>query len=457
MNTANLTYSYISKLLYKENDKGYIAVFRKGFSGTVYTKTYRKSSLNKGLDEYFENSYTTELYQSMNTFITRERTIDSLRYLNALYIDLDFYKLKMRKESVLFFLENDFYNSVIPVPSIVVDSGRGLYLIWLIEQVPSQALTLWNAMQNYLYNALKEFGADRAALDAARVLRVVGSYNMKSNSDVKVVEFNDVRYRLRDLKDEFLPKVKPKKKTEKKPQKGKRIYIFNEYTLYKTRVEDLLKLAELRDYDFRDIHRREIFLFILRYYATLIYDEDEAEKLTFEINEKSPYPLSPGEIRSTFSRYIGKYKWKNETLIDLFEISQAEMKFMKSIISKEVKCEKNNEKRKEKRRNSEGLTQREAAKKEKLLLIVQGLMDGKNTKEISEEYDISIRLVQKYRKELTEDKELFIKLKEEIINSNKEVKIEDPEEVNEMGYEVELTYKEIQDMFRIPMFADVGS
>lgn len=421
------TYSDMADLLYKGNDNGYIAVFRKGLK-RVYTHTYRKEayikgkykieSLEEGLNGYFSNGYSTDLYQSMNTFISRERTIQSLRYLNALYIDIDCYKVNMRKESVLYFLENDCYNSVIPEPSLVVDSGRGLYLIWLLEQVPSQALTLWNVMQNYLYNALKEFGADRSALDASRVLRVIGSYNTKSESFVKVVDFNNIRYALKDLKAEYLPKIKPKKvknKNEKsisQTQKSKKIYYFNDFSLYKTRLEDLLKLAELREYDLSG--RREIFLFIIRYYATLVYDEDEAEKLVFELNEKFQNPLPVNEIKSTYSNYINKYKYKNSTLIDLFDITQKEMQFMSSIISKEYKLDKYNHFRKEKRRNEEGLTQREVKKKEKLLNIVKGMLNGQTTKEISEEYNISLRIVQKYKKELNDNEELYELLRNEI-------------------------------------------
>jgi len=434
-----MTYSDITSSLYKDNDKGFVAVFRKGFNG-VYTRSYRKEFLDKGLKGYFDKDYTTELYCSMNTFVIPDRTIDSLRYLNALYIDIDCYKLNMRKESVLFFLENDFYNTIIPEPSIVVDSGRGLYLIWLIEQVPSKALSLWNAMQYYLYNALKEFGADRAALDAARVLRVIGSYNMKSNTDVKVIEFNNIRYRLKDLKEEYLPKIEKKEKKEKKEFKGKIVRFFNIYSLYKARINDLLKLAELREYDLYG--RREMFLFIYRYYATLVEGEDEAERLTFELNEKLARPISLGEVRSTNSNYIGKYKYKNQTLVDIFEVSNEEMKYMSSLISKEFKYEKNNKKRKANRRNEEGLTKRESQKREKMLLILKGLDEGKNNKEISEEYSISIRVVQKYRKELKENDDLRNEL-QKLLRSADDKEIENDNSYSEFDYDYNEIIEEI--------------
>lgn len=445
-----LTYTDFNNLLFKDNDKGFINVFRKGFKG-IYSRSYKKENLSEGLQGYFDGDYITDLYCTLNTFITPDRRIETLRYMNALYIDIDCYKLNMRKESVLFFLENDFYNSVIPVPSLIVDSGRGLYLIWLLERVPSQAINLWKAMQYYLYNALKEFGADRAALDAARVLRVIGSYNMKSDSVVKVIEYNNMRYSLKELKNEYLPEIKTNKDKEdkKKSKKGKLVHIFNIFALYKSRMVDLLKLAELRNYNFEN--RRELFLFLLRYYVTLAEGEDEAEKLIFEINEKFVNPLPLNEIKSTFSNYIGKYKYRNETIVELLEVSKEEMLHMTSLVSKEFKYEKNNARRRELRRNSDGLTTRELSKKEKFIKIVRGIEDNKNTKEISEEYNLSIRIVQKYKKELLENQELYSKLKEEIniINTISDAERQDQAVNSDYEYNTDynINYKEIDEMF----------
>lgn len=413
----SFSYTDFNTLLYKKDDKGFIAVFRKGFKGSVYTRCFKESTLDVGLKDYFDNSYDTDLYCTLNTFIKPERTMDSLRYLNALYVDIDCYKFNLRKESVLFFLENDYFNHSIPVPSLIVDSGRGLYLIWLIESVPSKAFTLWKAMQDYLYNQLKDFGADRGALDAARVLRVIGSYNTKSNSNVSVIEYNDVRYSLKYLKDEYLPKVEKKSK-EKKEWKGKRVFLYNEFSLYKARLNDLHKLVELRNFDVEG--KREIILFLYRYYATLCEGEEEAEKLTEEFNSKFLKPLSANELRSTKSNYIGKYNYKNSTLVDLLEITDYEMKSMTTIISKDEKYDRNNQKRRAKRRNSEGLTKREQQKREKLINVLRGILNNKTNKEIADELNISLRMVQVYKKELNENIELMNEITE-IINkkSNK--------------------------------------
>ncbi|WEV16725.1 hypothetical protein [Clostridium perfringens] len=43
-------------------------------------------------------------------------------------------------------LEKNYFNQSIPIPNYVIDSGRGMYLIWIINAVPSKALPLWKAV-----------------------------------------------------------------------------------------------------------------------------------------------------------------------------------------------------------------------------------------------------------------------------------------------------------------------
>ena len=51
-----------------------------------------------------------------------------------------------------------------------------------------------------------------------------------------------------------------------------------------------------------------------------------ALELTYEFNNKFIKPLSLSEVRSsTKSNYIGKYNYKNSTLVELLDISKDEM------------------------------------------------------------------------------------------------------------------------------------
>lgn len=208
----------------------------------------------------------------------------------------------------------------------------------MINKVPSKALPLWKAVQEYLYNQLKEFGADRQALDATRILRVPGSINSKSKTVVSIIDEYDYIYDLREIQREYLPELKP---TEKKKGRPKKInYIYRERSLYYARIQDITKLCELREYDLRG--HREIILFLYRYYlCSFTEDVQKALGDVLELNSMFIYPLKENEVikatRSAEKCYLDKnkeYKYKNDTLIEILEITEYEETKMSTIISK---------------------------------------------------------------------------------------------------------------------------
>ena len=191
-----------------------------------------------------QNFKKDNVYISLNTFYSTFRRIEFLKELKAQFIDLDVYKTKFTKNQILMNLDNNYFNKSIPRPNIIIDSGRGLYLIWIINSVPSKALPLWKAVEEYLYSVLKPFGADRKALDPTRVLRVPGSFNTKSNTKVEIIEEYDYIYDLREIQSEFLPEL-DEKKPKKRGRPSKTVFIHRERSLYYARIQDIIKLCEL--------------------------------------------------------------------------------------------------------------------------------------------------------------------------------------------------------------------
>ena len=199
-------------------------------------------------------------------------------------------------------------------------------------------MPLWKAIEEYLYNQLKEFGADRQALDATRILRVPGSINSKSKTVVSIIDEYDYIYDLREIQKEFLPELKPKEKRKGRPKKIN--YVYRERSLYYARIHDITKLCELREYDLRG--HREIILFLYRYYlCSFTEDTKKALEDVLELNSMFISPLKENEViratRSAEKCYLDKnkeYKYKNETLIDLLEITEYEETQMSTIISK---------------------------------------------------------------------------------------------------------------------------
>ena len=307
------------------------------------------------------------------------------------------------------YIDNVHSNSKGWITRSVIDSGRGMYLIWLINKVPSQALALWKAIQEYLYNQLKCFGADRQALDATRILRVPGSINSKSKTVVNILDEYKYVYDLREIQNEFLPELKPYEKKKGRPSKIN--YIYRERSLYYGRIQDIIKLCELREYDLKG--HRELILFLYRYYlCSFTEDIQKALEDVLELNSMFKQALSEREViratRSAERCYLDKnkqYKYKNETLIELLEITEEEQKDMTIIISKkEYKRRENIRGKKnyqEKLKSQGKLSKREEIKKRQKK-IKDLLAKGLKRKNICEKLSISIKT---YKRDIQSIKE----------------------------------------------------
>lgn len=313
------------------NSKGWITrsvIDKKGYNQWHYRYVELKGTDLTGKD----------IYISQSTFYKPCRRIENIKELKNLFIDLDYYKIDKTREQVIMDLEENYFNQKVPIPNYVIDSGRGMYLIWLINSVPYKALPLWKAIQDQFYKELKNLGADRQALDATRILRIPGSINSKSNTLVSILDEFDYIYDLREIKNEYLPELKPHEKKKGRPKKIE--FIFRERSLYFGRIQDIIKLCELREYDLKG--HREIILFLYRYYlCSFTEDVEKALEDALELNNEFRQPLKEREVvRATKSAercYLDKnkeYRYKNDTLIELLEITEEEQKHMKIIISK---------------------------------------------------------------------------------------------------------------------------
>ena len=384
------------------NSKGWIT--RSCIDENGYSQWHYKYLELKETDLTGENIYIT-----LNTFYKPCRRLECIKELNFVYIDLDYYKTKYTKEQVIMNLESNYFNKIIPATNYIIDSGRGLALLWSINKVPSQALPLWKAIEEYLYNQLKEFGADRQALDATRVLRVPGSINSKSKTVVSIIDEYDYIYDLREIQKEYLPELKPKEKKKGRPKKVN--YVYRERSLYFARIQDITKLCELREYDLRG--HREIILFLYRYYlCSFTEDVQKALGDVLELNGMFTYPLKENEViratRSAEKCYLDKnkeYKYKNDTLIELLEITEIEETYMTTIISKNEYKRRHRER--EKNRYLEKLkADGKISEKEKLsqrrVKIKDLLAEGLEQKDICLQLNISKRTYIRDRQYLKE-------------------------------------------------------
>ena len=330
---------------------GYITLAKK-VNGRFIQRSYKPEQLAEHLSEYMGE----DVYFSQNTFYKPQRRIENIRQLRNLYVDLDCYNLGLTPEWVVGKLELEYFRHTVPEPNLIIYSGRGLVLVWLLEYAPYKALPLWSAIQSYLLEQLQDVGGDPKALDAARVFRVAGSTNSKNGERVHVEYRHDFRYTLRDIQFDYLPDLTPKPKNEPKKagRKKKIVYLFNVRSLNFARIRDITKLVELRDYDIDGY--REVILFLYRYWmCCFCNDTEEAYRQTKELNDTFLHPIPERELkRATKSAekayharsnkeaneeakkrgYPGAgYNISNAKLIKWLDITQDEIVHMSTIIN----------------------------------------------------------------------------------------------------------------------------
>lgn len=346
---------------------GYITIAKKDSrTGRFAQYYYKPGELATHLTEVMGE----DVFFSQNTFYRKARRIETIRQLRSLYVDLDFYIFNYDPQWILGKLELEFYRQSIPEPNMIIFSGQGIVLIWMIEPVPYMALPLWQAVQNYLIQQLKPLGGDPKAADAARVFRLAGSTSSKNGNDVHAEYRHNYRYSLRDIQHEYLPELTPKQ--AKKPgRKKKVVHLFNIYSLHNARLRDLAKLVELRQGDVEG--KREIILFLYRYWSCCFTGDPQAAlQQTLEFNETFLKPLTQKEaVKATVSAqkawasksnkeandrakamgYPGAgYRISNAKLIEWLDITPEEQKHLRTIIGPK---EKNRRKREEYQNNPE--------------------------------------------------------------------------------------------------------
>jgi hypothetical protein len=417
-------------LFHHHGASGWITIAKKDQNGTWRQYHYRPEELATELSKWLGE----DVYFSQNTFYKPQRRIENIRQLRALYVDVDCHLLNYDPDWVVGKLDLEvFQDHILPNPNIIIFSGRGLVCIWLLEPVPYQALPLWKAVQNYFCEQLNYVGADKKSLDPTRVFRIDGTINSKNKKEVVVEYRHDYRYVLRDLQYEYLPEL-ASNRPPKRGRKPKIVHLHNVRTLHYARLLDLVKLAELRDYDLKGY--RELFCFLYRYWSCCFTDDPEqALQQVLEFNSEFKEPLSVHEaIRATRSAekawraksdakaneeaikkgYPGAgYNLKNSTIIRWFDITPEEQRHLQTIIDGNEKLRRKRErdkKRMDEVRREQGAKTREEyleeqkEKTEDRVWQLQKAMErhpNATNKQLAEMLQVSVRRIQQLKKMIT--------------------------------------------------------
>jgi len=125
-----------------------------------------------------------------------KRSRERLRWLNALWVDLDQHGgAQLAFPDLLDLFELTRERAGLPPPSIVVSSGRGLWGIWRLHgdkngsepvRATPDGLAVWERVESAL---VEVFRGDPTCKDSARVMRIPDSWNTNASQDRGQVMF----------------------------------------------------------------------------------------------------------------------------------------------------------------------------------------------------------------------------------------------------------------------------
>lgn len=326
----------------------------------VFKKRYSTTSKNavNHIHEWLGN----DCYISLNTFKDFKRKSDNVLRLNALYTDLDCYKIGIDPNEARFQIDKMIANEEIPIPSAIVYSGRGLQLIWLLEFMNGtfNYKKLWEKMQESIYDRFQSLNADSSAKLMSQIYRIPGSINSKNGTIVRVEYLKQKRYSITELKEFLLEELPPnwKEETEKKyvqrlemskkrKEKRKNDTVIKTkltpLTLAKARLIDLEMLLRIRA---GNVHRKRFIFYYANIAAETAMDKSIIKHKLERVNQQFNKALSNGVLNSSVNSISNKYKFTNKHVIDNLEITMEEQEVMTTLIGR-------NEKKRRKRQANE--------------------------------------------------------------------------------------------------------
>lgn len=322
------------------------------------------------------------------------RSVETVQVLTGCWVDLDYYRVpELAGLDAL-----DVWERIqrghpwLPDPSLLIHSGRGAYLVWLFDDrvhTSSKQKARWGFAMRMLTELLRSYGADPQAIDAARILRVVGSTNTKTGELVTLatdyvgrrVNFGWFTGLVLD-NTQGLPSrhvVNLPKRTEggqskpvKRGMSAKADY--RAFILHTRRLDDYARLVRLRggrltDHrkrlaywvacslawtcDSLEVAKREMLAFILEHFADPDRYRVQAVANVLELmTQTNVVKLWKGEQTSW------RHRARNQTIIDRLEITADEQAGLTELVSRDQKRERQkgaDRTRKEAKRRQQGM------------------------------------------------------------------------------------------------------
>lgn len=371
-----------------------------------------------------------DVYISQNRFFGR-RLIANLAQADALFTDLDYYRVPALSGkdplSVYHLALEALEDATVVCPDLGIATGRGVAMLWLHSPIPRSALPRWNACQKHLYEILKPLGADSKALDAARVLRVIGTINSTSNTLVRSFNAHSGAYWDFDtLASEILPKTRAEVKSlaiERSKRAGaapkRPPQQFTPATLWEGRLTELQALRRHRHQTGQlPPGQRDAWLFLAAVAISWIappatlrreiyglaeafagWRESETRSRMQSVISRAMKAAKGEKVEWNGQQIDARYHFRDETIVEWLNITEDEMRLLRfrHLVTNAIAAERHRQKAREhdtKKRRSAGLMtraeyQHQAAERQEKATVLRA--SGMTWQEVGLELGITAR------------------------------------------------------------------
>lgn len=293
----------------------------------------------------------TNVYLSLNRFSSQSRKTNKCTALTSCYVDVDCYKNSSSAHAgdlqlVLFRCAGLLFQAGVPLPSLIMFTGRGLAFVWLICPAPPTQLAVWNRVQAGLTQVLRPLGSDSVSKDASHVFRLIGTTNGKSGNTVQAYALDRAeRWPLERLAAVFPageePTVPCGRVLSPDVVTRKRSPASRNPVLWVQRYRDILRLIRIRFGRLRlPPGQRDQYLHLLGVALSWIPSSrplfEELVRIAGRLAE-----WDETECRSRFSALLrptspAKYRYKTQTIIDDLKITPEEQQRLRVLVSEEI-------------------------------------------------------------------------------------------------------------------------
>lgn len=267
---------------------------------------------------------------------SKAQTWDSrnLFAINAIWIDVDAHEKTSNcpnQEDALSLLSQGIEIwTELPEPNIVVYSGRGFHLIWLIGQCAASLGFMASEISKYIGNTIQNLFTDLQIIgysvdsgycsNIAGLTRIPGTFNTHANNYCTC----EIRHSVRmSLVEEYKDLQFYSKKSIATSEPCHRYMPTSAQAAGELRVNALLKLLELRTS--WEGYRDYFLLILFSAYQMAGYSNEDSVRLTLEANTELEPSLSEREARSLLSTAMKKhYKMKNTYIITALDLTADE-------------------------------------------------------------------------------------------------------------------------------------